>query len=68
MTYKEAKANGYKVVGSAWTRKYISRKINVDEQPVHEAGGRRKGLLYVEVPSWKSTQYSTRLYLAKEGA
>lgn len=67
MTYKEAKANGYKVIDVAWTRKYISRKTNVDEQPVLEAGGKRKGMLFVEVPCWKSTQYSKRLYLAKDG-
>ena len=66
MTYAEAKAQGYEIVDSAWTRKYVSRKVNVDDQPVYEAGGRRKGLLYVDVPSWESTQYARRLYLKKE--
>ena len=68
MTYAEAKASGYKAVDAAWARGYVSRKIKVDEQPVYEAGGRRKGLLYVDAPSWMSSQYHTRIYLSKEEA
>lgn len=66
MTYREALEKGYKVVGSAWTRGYVSRKAKVDDLVCHEAGGSRKGLLYVLLPSTMSTRYCTRLYLGRE--
>lgn len=65
MTYAEAKAQGYKDAGQTWFRGYVSRRVNPDNQPVKVAGGSRKGELYVELPSWESTTYSIRQYLAK---
>ena len=66
MTYKEALAKGYKAVFTAWTLGYISRKADVDMLPVYEAKGRRKGLLYVDTPSWQSTRFCIRVYLSKD--
>lgn len=65
MTYKEAKAQGYVIVYRAWQRGYVSRKVNMDDQPVLVAGGKRRGMLYVVGPSWVSTVYCMRYYLAK---
>ena len=62
-TYREAVALGYKYVFSSWTMGYVSREVNLFEQPVHQAGGMRKGLVYVLGPSWASSRYSHRHYL-----
>lgn len=62
MTYAEALAAGYKVVRVAFARGYVSRKTNMDEQPVMES--KRCGL-YVDAPCWKSTTYHYRYYLDK---
>lgn len=67
-TYAEALEMGYKPADYKWMPGYLSRKTDITKQPVIEARGTRKGDLYVEVPSWKSTQYHHRLYLVKEGA
>ena len=67
MTYAEAIATGYKELGTRWQRKYVSRKVDVDSQPLIKPGGkyrRYKDLWYVELPSWASTRYSHRVYLA----
>lgn len=62
-TYADYKAAGYTDADLQWTRGYVSRKCNQDEQPVEVAGGRRKGDLYVLLPSWQSTTYCLRQYL-----
>ena len=62
MTYKEAKTKGYKDGRTAYQRGYVSRKINIDNQPVLESG---RGELYVLLPNWNSTQYCIRQYLTK---
>lgn len=66
MTYQQAIKAGYKPADTKLQRGYVSRKINVNNQPVIEAGGRRKGELYVELPSWQSTVYCIRQYLTKD--
>lgn len=43
MTYGEAKANGWKEADTKYGRGYVSRKVDVDQQPVLVAGGSRKG-------------------------
>ena len=63
MTYKQALAQGYRKIDTAYQRKYVSRKVRIDDQPVIPAGGTRKGQFYVEIPNWSSTQYSIRQYL-----
>lgn len=65
MTVKEALANGYRKGESAYQRKYISRKTDIDSQEVKVAGGSRKGQLYYNAPCWTSTNYSYRVYLEK---
>lgn len=54
---------GYYVYDTRWTQGYISRHIDTRLTRVKVANGRRKGQLYVEVPSWESTQYHIREYL-----
>lgn len=63
MTYGEALEKGYTELFTAWTRGYVSRKADRASLPVKEAGGVRRGLYYVELPSWQSTTYCIRLYL-----
>lgn len=65
MNYKQAQDQGYYIYRTAWQKKYISRKININDQPVLIAGGNCKGELYIEGPCWISTQYSFRHYLKK---
>ncbi len=66
MTYKEALENGYKDAGFTYQRGYISRrKFDLATAECHEAGGRRKGQLYVLCPCYNSSKYCLRMYLAK---
>ena len=65
MTYKDAIRKGYRNADSRFHRGYVSRKIDPEKQEVKAAGGSRKGQLYVELPSWKSTRYFIRQYLTK---
>lgn len=62
MTVTEAKAEGWKEYRTAWTRGYISRKTDIDRQPVKISG---TGEMYYLAPSFKSTQYCYRVYLKK---
>lgn len=66
MTFKEAKEQGYYVDDVRLERGYVSRRVNVDEQLVLEAGGRRKGETYVSAPCFESTRYKYRYYLTKK--
>lgn len=65
MTYGEAKALGYETYETRFAAGYLSRKIDVDAQPVETAGGSRRGELYVDVPNYGSTRYHYRLYIRK---
>lgn len=64
-TLREALDMGYRISDMMYQRGYISRKVNMDEQPVKVAGGIRRGQLYVDAPCETSTQYSFRYYLAR---
>jgi hypothetical protein len=64
-TYKEALEQGYRPTFQNWERGYISRKADPLDQPVYEAGGKRKGLLFVRLASQRSCQYCVRQYLRK---
>lgn len=67
MTYCEALIAGWKPADTKWTVGYVSRKsFCLDEAVCHEAGGTRKGQLYILAPSWDSTQFCYRHYLTKE--
>lgn len=66
MTYREALQNGYRDAERTYQRGYVSRKCNPDEQIVQEAGGSKKGKLYVLLPNRASTRYCFRQYLRKE--
>ena len=51
MTYRQAKKQGYKPGRTAWTRGYVSRKINVDDQTVLTARGGGKNTSYCRPPT-----------------
>lgn len=63
MTYDEALANGYRDGDLMYFQGYVSRRVDQGEQPVMIAEGSRKGELYVELPNWRSTNFSFRQYL-----
>lgn len=66
MTYKEAIANGWKDADDAYTLGYVSRvNFCADEAECHEAGGTRKGYLYILEPCRHSTRFCWRHYLKK---
>lgn len=54
---------GYYVDDTKWAQGYISRNVDSALTRVKVGSGRRKGQLYVDVPSWESTQYHIREYL-----
>lgn len=64
-TLSDALDQGYRIADQMYQRGYISRKINMYDQPVKVAGGSRRGQLYIEAPCSTSTQYSCRIYLAR---
>lgn len=64
-SWRDARALGYKVTYTALQRGYVSRRIDVDDQPIMIAGGHRRGRLYYLAPSWQSTQYCRRVYIDK---
>ena len=45
---------------SMWQQGYISRKINIDKQPVEV--NKKSGMCFVSLPTTKSTYYSVRDY------
>lgn len=64
MTYREALDMGFTPGDTKWTSGYLSRKIDIDNQPVKTATkGRREGQKYVDLPTYQSTQYHLRQYL-----
>lgn len=64
-TVAEALAAGYHRIDTKFQRGYVSRRSDINALPVHVAGGSRRGELYYLSPSWKSTTYCYRVYLAK---
>jgi len=66
MTLRDALVSGYSLGDAKWARGYVSRKVNVLDQPVKTAGGVRSGQMYVEIPSLASTRYLVRQYLIRE--
>lgn len=65
MTYDEALKTGYRDGVQRYFRGYVSRKVDIGNQPVKTAGGNRKRQPYVELPCFYSTQYAIRQYLVK---
>lgn len=63
-TVAEALAAGWTLADRAYQRGYCSRRAyNLDAQPLHKAGGRRRGQLYAIAPCYRSSQYCIRQYL-----
>lgn len=69
MTYGEAINAGYHINGTAFSRGYRSRNVDIYMLPVKRAGrrGPRAGQMYVELPCYVSTQYHIRQYLVWAG-
>lgn len=67
-TWGEAKAQGWIEVDVTYARGYISRKTDIDNQPIKIASGSRKGELYYEHPCFHSTLYFYRVYVSPAGA
>lgn len=65
-TLNEALDAGYVRGEMKYQRGYISRRADIGEAPVHVAGGRRKGELYILLPCYHSTTYCMRQYLRKK--
>lgn len=61
-SYASLVSLGFRPVSSSLFRGYVSRKIKSWECLANVAGGKRAGQIYVELPNWKSTRYSIRLY------
>lgn len=65
-TLDEALDQGYRLADMQYTKGYLSRKTDLRTQPVHIAGGNRKGDLYIEEPCWNTSKYHFRHYLVRE--
>lgn len=65
MTYRDAIKQGYRFADATYQRGYVSRRINLYNQKVLIAGGRRQGQLYILAPCYHSTIYCLRYYLSK---
>lgn len=64
MTLREALGKGYNEnYDLKFQAGYVSRRVDVMDQVVHEAGGSRKGDLYVLLPCDVSTRFCYRMYL-----
>ena len=61
-TYRDMIAAGYHEGRTTYQRGYVSRRADINDQPVHET---RRGELYVLAPCWTSTRYCYRVYLVK---
>lgn len=67
-TFDEALSIGYQTADTTYQRGYVSRKIDIGKQKIHIAqGGKRKGQLYVLIPTATTSTYCLRQYLVKEG-
>lgn len=68
-TLKEFEEKGYRMNGGDTSAQhgYVSRKLSITrpENPVYEAGGRRKGEFFILSPRFDSSNYCTRVYLRK---
>ena len=68
MTLREALAEGWREADTVLQQGYVSRKPMDDlDREVHEAGGTRRGLVYILLPNKDSTRYCYRRYYIKEG-
>ena len=64
-TWGEAKKLGWQVTDVASAFGYISRKIDVEEQPLKQSlKGPHKGQWYYDSPSFNSNKYHDRVYVA----
>ena len=63
MTYRDALDMGYKPVRRALERGYISRKVDIMNQPVLES--KRCGK-YIQAPLFDTSKYFARIYISKE--
>lgn len=63
MTYRDALDMGYKPVRRSLERGYVSRKVDIMDQPVLES--KRCGK-YIQAPMFDTSRYFARIYISKE--
>ena len=69
-TLDEIKASGYIFGESSFSRGYVRRDSKAEKNGtrvyrIQQAGGRRKGQIYIDLPFNTSTQYHIRQYLVR---
>ena len=65
MTVKEMLDNGYRFSDVTFQRGYVSRKTDIEQSEVMQAGGSRKGQFYVLAHCYYSSRYCYRQYLVR---
>ena len=56
---------GYRLADMQYQKGYVSRRVDIGNQPVLTAKGHRAGELYILEPCYTSTRYCFRHYLVK---
>ena len=66
-TYEDFREQGYVYGDIVWQRGYVSRKLTTYAcTPVYAVTkGKRKGQLFILIPSYISTRYCRRIYLVR---
>lgn len=69
-TLDEIKAAGYIYGEASISRGYVKRESKAEAAGtrtyrIQQAGGRRKGQIYIDLPFYTSTQYHIRQYLVR---
>lgn len=65
MTVKDLIKQGYHFSDVKLQRGYVSRKTDIGQSEVMQAGGSRKGQFYVLAPCFRSTRYCYRQYFVR---
>ena len=67
-TFEDFQNQGYVFSDIVWQRGYVSRKITTNAtRPVYSVTrGKRKGQLFIVMPSYLSTRYCRRIYITRK--
>ena len=66
--FEDFREQGYVYGDIAWQRGYVSRTLTTNStRPVYSVTrGKRKGQLFIVIPSYISTRYCKRIYLVRK--